>query len=314
VIRHARAIIDGNLPGARATAAEAARVSPTWVNLYQLGLYERATHHSRAAAEVFSRIRIADSPAELGPFSSWHLRIRAAVHHELGEYDTELELALLGQKSYPAEGSFFSQEAGALVALDRTRELDAAFARCEKAGTRSASLGPMLYHASRELAAHGHPGEAKAMAGRAAAWYKMRLDSVNPTPALRSSYANALTRAGDCPGGLAIRRELMKESPDSVSQQGSYAAALVFCSGSRDEARKIADALTKTDRPFLRGGHLFERARILAALGEGEPAMRALQASFAQGTGWSGTEMHLDFAWDPIRAYPPFVEWMKPKG
>jgi hypothetical protein len=53
---------------------------------------------------------------------------------------------------------------------------------------------------------------------------------------------------------------------------------------------------------------------VLAALGDGATAVRALQAAFVQGRGWPGVEMHLDPAWDPIRTYSPFQEFMKPKG
>ena len=86
------------------------------------------------------------------------------------------------------------------------------------------------------------------------------------------------------------------------------------CGGSREEARKIADALAKVERPFLRGAHLYQRARILAALGDGEGAVRELQAAFAKGNAWNGSAMHLDACWDPIRTHPAFVEWVKPKG
>jgi hypothetical protein len=86
------------------------------------------------------------------------------------------------------------------------------------------------------------------------------------------------------------------------------------CGGSRDEAQRIADALAKADRPFQRGSDLCQRARAPAAPGDGEAAVRALQAAFVQGRGWPGAEMHLDSTWDPIRTYPPFQEFMKPKG
>ena len=86
------------------------------------------------------------------------------------------------------------------------------------------------------------------------------------------------------------------------------------CGGSREEARKIADALAKVERPYLRGANLYQRARILAALGDGEGAVRELQAAFAKGNAWNGGAMHLDTCWDPIRTYPAFVEWVKPKG
>ena len=60
--------------------------------------------------------------------------------------------------------------------------------------------------------------------------------------------------------------------------------------------------------------HHDQRARILAVLGDGEGAMRALEAAYAQGYWWDGTTMHLERAFDPLRDDPPFVELMNPKG
>lgn len=130
-------------------------------------------------------------------------------------------------------------------------------------------------HEARELAAHGHADAARIMAGRTAVWYKARVETGKPTPAVRSSYANALLRAGVCQDGLRVRRDLLREVPDNLGARGSYATALVACGGSRSEAQKIAEALARVDRPFLLGQHLYQRARILAALGDGEGAVRA---------------------------------------
>ncbi len=186
--------------------------------------------------------------------------------------------------------------------------------RCSQSALRSGSLGATAYYAARELAAHGHPDEARRLAGRAAAWYKARVETGKPTPALRNSLANSLIHAGDCEQGLGLKRDLAREAPGNLSFQSSYATALLTCGGSRAEALKIADALARLERPFLRGEHLYQRARILAALGDGEGAVRALQAAFGQGYSWKATEMHLDAAWNPIRNHPGFVEFVRPRG
>ena len=72
--------------------------------------------------------------------------------------------------------------------------------------------------------------------------------------------------------------------------------------------------MAKTERPFLRGAHYFARARVLAALGDREGSMRALETAFSQGLAWDGTDMHLNIAFRALRDYPPFVELMKPEG
>ncbi len=113
---------------------------------------------------------------------------------------------------------------------------------------------------------------------------------------------------------MKIRRDLMREALDNLSYKGAYATALVACGGSRGEAKAIADSLAKVDRPYLRGEHLYQRARILAALGDADGGVRALQAAHAQGMRWPSIELHLDRCWDPIRNHPAFVDLMKPKG
>jgi TolB-like protein len=313
-VRLARARLDGNLRGAVAAALEGARLGPSPASYYLLGLRERDFHHSRAASEALSRIRVEDMPNEMGPGASWHLDTRASVHHELGEYDKELEVARLGQRHYPGVAAFFAAEIRAMVASGRPAEIDAIVTRAEQAAGNSNDTGSLLSQGARELRAHGHADAARAMASRAAEHYKRRLDAGKPTPALRDSYANALVISGDCAHALPIRRDLARQAPDDLAYQGAYATALVSCGGSPEEARRIADALAKVERPFLRGTNLYQRARILAALGDGEGAVRELQAAFAKGNPWNGSAMHLDTCWDPIRTHPAFVEWVKPKG
>jgi predicted Zn-dependent protease/TolB-like protein len=313
-IRLARAHLNGDLVAARAASTELVRLAASPMTLYSHAAVERGLHHPRAALAALAQIRVEDCPGEAGPGNTWFLRDRATVHHELGEYNEELADARLGQQHYPGDAVFFGRETAALVALGRPGEIDAVIARCEQATLRSGSSGNTLRLAARELAAHGYSEEAKATAARAVTWFKDRLDAGKPTAGLRLSYANALLLAGDCREGLPIKRDLMQEAPGNLSYQGGYATALAGCGGSLDDARKIADALLKVDRPFVRGEHLYERARILAALGDGEGAVRALQAAQAQGTKWPSEELHLDSCWNPVRSHPAFVEAMKPKG
>jgi TolB-like protein len=332
MVRLARARLDGNLRGAVAAASDGARLAPSPASFYMLGLRERDFHRPRAAIESLSRIRVEDMPYETGPGAYWYLDTRASVHHELGEYDMELEVARLGQQHYAGVAAFFAAEIRAMVASGRTAEIDAIVTRAEQAAGNSNGTGSLLSQGASELRAHGHADAAQAMASRAAEYYKRRLDTGKPTPALRDSYASALVMSGDCRQGLPIRRDLARQAPDTLAYQGAYATALVSCGpstraarsgppratprggASREEARKIADALANIERPYLRGANLYQRARILAALGDGEGAVRELQAAFAKGNAWNGSAMHLDTCWDPIRTYPAFVEWVKPKG
>jgi tetratricopeptide (TPR) repeat protein len=319
LIRYLRAGLEGNLTGQNAAAREVARLQlagGAW--WYNVAISEANLHRPRAAIEAINQIvQPTNSDLAQATYAQtyWPANLAANNHHEIGEYARQLELAQQGYRENPNDGVFFEHEAAALIALGRLSGLEDVIARCQKASLRTGSVGAVLWRATRELAAHGQRDAAAAMAVRAAAWYKARLETVKKsTPSLRAAYANNLWLAGNCAEGLPIRRELAQGEPDNLPYQSSYATMLVTCGGSRAEALKIAEALAKVDRPFLNGEHHYQRARVLALLGDREGSMRALNAAFAQGRSWNGTEMHLDTAWDPLRDYPPFIELMKPRG
>jgi tetratricopeptide (TPR) repeat protein/TolB-like protein len=312
--RHYRASLEGNWIAALAAAREFGRLMPNSFWWSVVGISEDRVHHPRAAAEAYSHVPLSSAPAAAGPLATMPLLNRAGAYHQLGEYDTQLELARLGYQHYPNDGAFYSQEAGALIALGRLGEVDDVILRSQKASLRSGSAGAVMYRAARELAAHGHADGATAMATRAATWYRNQLDRGKPTTTLRESYAASLLHAGACTEAVRIRKDLLRQAPDSLAAQGNYAVTLVTCGGSRADAQKIAAALATVERPFLRGEHHYQRARILAVLGDREGAMRALDAAYAQGQEWSGSVMHLEGAFASLRDYPPFVELMKPKG
>jgi hypothetical protein len=192
--------------------------------------------------------------------------------------------------------------------------MDGAVLRCRKASLRSGSVGALLYHAARELRAHGHANGATAMAARAAAWYKNQLESGKPTTALPESYATSLLEAGACTDAVRISKDLWREAPDRPGAQGNYGFTLATCGGPRADAQKIAAGLAGMERPLLHGVNHYQRARVLAALGDRDGAIRALEAAYARGYAWFGTSMHLERAFASLCDYAPFVELTKPKG
>ncbi len=150
-VRYGRAVLDGNLRGALAAASDWARIGPSPASFFIRGQTERRVHHPRAAVEALSRIRVEDMPNDLGPGSFWHLDSRAQMHHELGEYDKELEAARLGQQHYPGVAAFFAAEIRAVVASGRTTEVDAVVARAEQAAGNSSDTGSLLSQGAGEL-------------------------------------------------------------------------------------------------------------------------------------------------------------------
>ena len=65
--------------------------------------------------------------------------------------------------------------------------------------------------------------------------------------------------------------------------------------------------------PYLFGSNTYGRACIAAILGDKEQAVALLKESFLQGREF-GTGVHKDFAFESLWDYPPFIEFLKPKG
>ena len=307
-IRYMRALMDGNWAEQLAADQEVARLEQSPFSTYSLANLERRARRPREALGTLSGLRPEDFPVDT---TAW-LWLRGTLYHALGQHREQLDAARLGQQHYPFAGGFLAQEAGALVGLGRLANIEDVINRSERAALRSGGMGSVLLTAARELSAHGHADAARTMAGRAVAWYEARTDGVGATVASRVSHVMALLTAGNCEEGLALVRNLARAAPDDLGLRAHHGVGLALC-GQREEAARIADGLAREDRPFLHGLHLYQRARVLAALGDREGAVRSLQESFRRGYGWDIPNMHVDPCWDPIRDYAPFKNWMQPR-
>jgi len=83
--------------------------------------------------------------------------------------------------------------------------------------------------------------------------------------------------------------------------------------GDREEAMKVSEELSKLERPFLLGKHVYWRACIAALLGEKERAVAFLREAFSQGLDY-GVYLHRDIDLEPLWDYQPFKELLRPKG
>ncbi|MCK7533129.1 MAG: hypothetical protein MZV63_19875 [Marinilabiliales bacterium] len=97
---------------------------------------------------------------------------------------------------------------------------------------------------------------------------------------------------------------------------GFYATSLVACGGSRTRQRRSPTSWPTWNEPYVRGEHLYERARILAALGDADGAVRALDVSWPMLRAGTGIVSNCTStcAGTRSRRSPSFIELMKPKG
>ena len=77
----------------------------------------------------------------------------------------------------------------------------------------------------------------------------------------------------------------------------------------------MSDELSRVERPYLFGVHIYQRARIAAQLGERERAVDLLHTAIAQGLILSSesNRLHTEPSFEALRGYPPFEEAVKPQ-
>ena len=153
-----------------------------------------------------------------------------------------------------------------------------------------------------------------AMLDEAIRWYESqpseKLDS------LRGDYASTLNYARRWDKAKTIYEELAKKFPKDSEAGWHYESVLGIIAarqGDRTRAMDVSEWLKNLKLPYLFGANTHQRACIAAILGDKEQAVALLKESFLQGSEF-GMWVHKDFDLESLWDYPPFIEFLKPKG
>ncbi|HSG80872.1 MAG TPA: hypothetical protein VLC48_01375, partial [Gemmatimonadota bacterium] len=302
--------------GDRAAALRAARRQPGW----PLDLALRANQVNRPGEAVSILTEAEWYPSVLRSAGLYGVEIiywgtLSEGYHLLGEHEAELEAARQARQLYPQNLDAANLEGRALAALGRLDELDDLLDRAADfptAGRWVETPASLMVVAAFELRAHGYPEAARDAGDRATAWFNSHpLEDPNDR-ARRSALALAYYSADRWSEARALYEELAAEYPDSVNFQG-FLGTLAARRGDRDEARRISDHLAGLNDPYDFGRDTYWQACITALLEEREQAMELLQRSFAEGRRFN-LQMHRDLDLEDLFDYPPFQEFLKPKG
>jgi tetratricopeptide (TPR) repeat protein/TolB-like protein len=249
----------------------------------------------------------------------------AAAHHQLGEYAKELRVYERARERFPDEWGWTESEMPGLAARGRVRDVEERLGRALEQGfVGSAVL------AARSLRAFGHR-DAAARAARRVVEYFESHDSTHAVwgpndqggraPGLRADLAEALSLLGRFEEAQPIYDELAQQFPGYVEAHGLL-GVVAARRGDTKEASRIAKELEGLERPYLWGKHLAWSARIAAAQGDAQRAVRLLQQALSQGLRhhpgaersdhgvWPSTE----WVFESIRDDAAFQELMRPKG
>jgi predicted Zn-dependent protease len=153
-----------------------------------------------------------------------------------------------------------------------------------------------------------------ALLDEAIRWYESqspeKLDSLREGYALTLYYTHRWDRA------KIVYEELAKKSPKGSAAGWRYESVLGTIAarqGDRTRAMEVSEWLKNLKLPYLFGANTYQRACIAAILGEKDQAVTLLKDSFLQGYPY-GLYLHKDFDLESLWDYPPFIEFLKPKG
>jgi tetratricopeptide (TPR) repeat protein len=313
-----RARFEGDWPTYLDGAKTQYSISQSFEGLTFLADAETRVHHGSAAERLHREIKeLAAKPlaGNLAINAALSLVTLSEIHHETGRFDEQLDDARLGQTRYVNDGRFLLAEIGARIGLDQLSGVDDVLRRAEadeQLLRGGVTPGSAMTRAASELRAHGHREASVKTAERAVQFFKGRMTGKAVTPDSRAALAVALMRAEQWPAAHAAWQALVHDVPAELEYLGMLGVTAARL-GQKDDARRIAGQLAELTRPYLLGKQHYERARVLAALGDADNAVMALRQAFKEGQFWTYGTIHRDLAFEPIRDFPPFLEFLKSK-
>jgi len=267
----------------------------------------------KEAVESLSKIDMDKLSKWTVPTSSWSIGRMITAYHLLGDYEKERQTIEKARELFPDRTGRTEEVRvqSALGEIEEVRRLvDESFTGLSKAG----NPWYVAYEAVEELRVHGHMGEAQEIADRLADWAQKQMP-VDPTEVQLRGLADRLYLAQRWDEAGALYQNFEERYPES--RVDFYYAGRMGCIAARkgnvEEARAISEELEKLDRPYLFGRHTYNRARIVSLLGEKQQAVDLLNQAIREGLSF-GIYVIQDQDFLPLRDFPPFQEFLKPKG
>ena len=244
-----------------------------------------------------------------------------AAYHSLGQHEQELEAARLQRRLNPSNLGSLRQEALALAALGRVREVNELLDELPSQRPHPwRTPVAVIRETALELRAHGYGAASDSVLDRALAWLEGRPVQEQGTEPARRLRLQTLYADRRWEPARVLAEELAREHPDSLTYQG-VRGALAAQRGDRQEAAQADSILAARSRPFLQGFPAYWHACIAAQLGDRPRAVRLIAQAHQEGLWLIGefweqpiATLHADPCFEPLHDYPPFEQLLRPKG
>jgi tetratricopeptide (TPR) repeat protein/TolB-like protein len=244
----------------------------------------------------------------------WVLEYKCAALHMLGEHERELRESRRAVRLYPDELDVRVCELRALAALGQLEDVDRVVDESATLRSESGLPGWFVHNAACALRAHGHTAAAIELAERGIAVCETRMAAEGASVDETLELAVLLYSAEHWEDACQAFEQVAATQPENVDCR-AYLGALAARRGDRAGALEVSEWLQHHEHPHWSGRSTYRRARIAALLGEHERAVRLLREAMSEGA-WMFYDLHAhtDMDLEPLRDYPQFQEFMRPKG
>lgn len=299
--------------GDRAAAYEAGRrmvaaAPASELALFVAGIAAIGVNRPDDAITYLRRIRVERSAVD---WSSYGTRL-ASAFHMTGRFDEELVEARKRRAQAPRSLRAIEDEARALAALGRVAEVDLAMETVlTLPPDPKRGVGTVIYQTALEFRSHGHEAAAIPLFHRAAEWARSQSTASLVKYGEWDLLPRALYHCGDHATTDSMFRALSAARPLDATALG-WVGANAAHRGEVHEAERISQLLATFSAPRMRGTNTIWRARIAAALGHKDEAVRLTRQAIAEGTVF--LTIHLLMEMQSLRGYPPYEALVRPIG
>ncbi|MBL0211856.1 MAG: protein kinase [Holophagaceae bacterium] len=311
MVENVRALMEGHSEAALGPIREASRLAPgsPLVNHQHAYTAFFTNHCTEAVAAATRPIRWEKLVNARVPIGSDMGAILAWAHHLLGQYGQELESSGKYLAVYPENTKLKAHRAWAAAGLGRAGEAEAL-------GRELITLDPeSALRVAQDLRIHGHRDASARLAQETLHSIQRKLDAgtdsgtkAEPLHAFRMESLYFADRLPEC---LAAAQAILRRHPSSLPALGRLGIVQADL-GRAAEARGVMAQLARLPRKDQFGLVSLLRARIACRLGEKEQALTLLREATAEGQSL-GNVRHLDVAFEGLKGYGPFEEFMRPK-
>ena len=276
-----------------------------FLNCYLTGLSALMLNRPEEAIGYFDNIDPAGIEISRPSSTWWHFYYARALVR-LGRLDDAMKI--LSYVPYEkADNGIFTTKALVYMLRDQQDSIMAMVSRLKELAL-SGNPVTLTYNAvANKYAVRKDPTNQLIWANRSLEYLK----SI-PKAEKDASWAFSLYLAGKFQEALKVYEDIHKKNPQwsALSRIGCLNAKL----GRKDIALMKIKELEQMNLPYPEGRISYGIARIYVGLGEKEKSFNMLVQAFREGYGFDFNAYDYDFELLPLFDYPPFQEFVKPKG